>query len=250
MQRLFPEPAADLDPPTIYDALWRELPLPPHDRPYVLLNMVTSVDGKAALAGGAAGIGSATDHRLMRALRAATDATMIGAATLRAERVDPRVGAERAAARVTRGVPPEPLAVVISGGGDLPLDRRYFAHAEVPRVVLLGAAATPERRAALAARARVFVAPTPQPEPAWALGVLRRECGVRHLLVEGGPTLNGALLAADLVDELCWTLAPKIVGGGESLTLVAGSPLPEPRRLHLRSAYLHEDEFFLRYRLA
>ena len=249
MQRLFPTPAADLAPESIYDDLRESLPDPPADRPYVLLNMVTSVDGKAAWQGGAAGIGSATDHRLMRAIRAAVDAVMNGAATLRAERVDPRVGPERAARRVARGQTPEPLAVIISGEGDLPLDRRYFAYPEVPRVVLLGAAAPPERRAALAERARVIVAAGATPDPAWALRTLRRDCDVRHLLVEGGPTLNGALIAAGLVDEICWPLAPKIVGGGETLTLVTGPALPAPRQLALLSAYLHEDEWFMRYRL-
>src|SRR4051812_11096431 len=97
MQRLYPTFATDLSPDSIYDDLRTDLPEPPAERPYVLLNMVSSVDGKAALHGGAAGIGSALDHRLMRAIRAAVDAVMNGAATLRAERVDPRVGAERRA---------------------------------------------------------------------------------------------------------------------------------------------------------
>src|SRR4051794_24060830 len=169
MQRLYPNPASDIPPESIYDDLRADLPEPPEGRPYVLLNMVTSVDGKAALHGGATGLGSALDHRLMRALRAAVDAVMNGAATLRAERVDPRVGAERKAQRVARGQTPEPLAVLLSGSGDLPLDRRYFAHPEVPRVVLLGTAAPAEHRTALAKRARVIVAPTPQPDPMWAL---------------------------------------------------------------------------------
>ena len=89
----------------------------------------------------------------------------------------------------------------------------------------------------------------PEPDPAWALRALRDELGVRRLLVEGGPTLNGELLRAGLVDEIFWTLAPKVVGGGEELTMVAGPALPGPRRLALVSAYLHEGELFLRYRV-
>src|SRR5215210_2997097 len=128
MQRLYPNPAPDLEPTAIYDELRRELPEPPGERPYVLLNMVTSVDGKAAVAGSAAPLGSAVDHRLMRAIRAAHDAVLNGAATLRAERVDPRVGPAWAARRRERGEPPEPLAILLTRGGDLPLDRRYFQH--------------------------------------------------------------------------------------------------------------------------
>lgn len=250
MQRLYPEPAADLDPEAIYDVLRDELPEPPPERPYLLLNMVTSVDGKAALKGSVGGIGSAVDKRLMRALRAATDGVLHGAATLRAERVDPRVGEAYGARRVARGLPPEPLAILLSRAGDLPLDRRYFTYPGVTRLVILGAATPSARRAALAERAELLIASGAEPDLAWALRVLREDYAVRYLLVEGGPHVNGGLFAAGLVDEICWTLAPKIIGGGESLTLVNGPALPTPLPLTLRAAYLHEGEFFMRYRIA
>ena len=249
MQRLYPDPAAIADPATIYDELHERSPEAPPGRPYVALNMVTSVDGKAAVGGSAAPLGSDLDHRLMRAIRAAHDAVLNGAATLRAERVDPRVGSAWAARRRERGEPPEPLAVLLTRGGDLPLDRRYFQHPDVPRVILAGADLPAARRAALERHARVILAPTPTADPAWIVWTLREELGVRRLLVEGGATVNAGLLAAGLFYELFWTLAPKIVGGAESLTLVEGPPLPAIRRLTLLSAHLHEEEFFLRYRV-
>lgn len=249
MQRLYPNPADDLDPDAIYDDLHLHWPDPPDDRPTVALNMVTSVDGKAAVAGAAAALGSGVDHRLMRAVRAAHDAVLNGAGTLRAERVDPRVGPARAARRVARGARPEPLAVVLTRSGDLPLDRRYFRYPEVERVILAGARLPAERREALAAVGRLLLAPGAEPDPAWALRTLREACGVRRLLVEGGPALNGALIAAGLVDEIFWTLAPKLVGGGERLTMVEGPALPAMPRLSLVSTHLHEDELFLRYRV-
>lgn len=252
MQRLYPTPAADLDPDAIYDDLRELLPEPPPGRPYTTLNMVTSVDGKAAVGGRAAPLGSDLDHRLMRAIRAAHDAVLNGAGTLRAEGIDSRVGAAWGARRAARGLSPQPLAVALTRDGDLPLERRWFHHAGIARVVLAGGrlADHPARRAALERHARVLLAPTPEPDPSWALRALREECGVRYLLCEGGPRLNGALIAAGLVDQLCWTLAPKVVGGGEDLTMVAGPALPALPRLTLASAFLHEDEFFLRYRFA
>ena len=249
MQRLYPDSAADLDPDAVYDALRDDFPEPPADRPYLFLNMVTSVDGKAALHGGAGGIGSALDKRLMRAIRAACDAVLNGAATLRAERVDPRVGAAYAKVREARGLPPEPLAVLLSRGGDLPLDRRYFTYPGVPRLIVSGAGTSPERRAALSRHAELLIAPGAEPDLAWVMRTLREAHGVRYLLVEGGPNINGGFFAAGLVDEICWTLAPKIIGGGESLTLVGGPPLPVPVPLTLHTAHLHEGEFFLRYRV-
>lgn len=250
MQRLYPDHATGLDPGAIYDDLRDLLPEPPAARPYTTLNMVTSVDGKAAVGGKAAPLGSDLDHRLMRAIRAAHDAILIGAGTLRAEGIDPRVGAEQRARRMARGLSPQPLAALLTRAGDLPLERRWFRYEGVERVVLAGArlAAQAERHAAIAAAARVILAPTAEPDPAWVMRALRETCGARYLLVEGGASLNGALIAAGLVDEICWTLAPKIAGGDTALTMVTGPNLPAMPRLTLASAYLHEDEFFLRYR--
>ncbi|HEX5502110.1 MAG TPA: dihydrofolate reductase family protein [Thermomicrobiales bacterium] len=251
MQRLYPDPADDLAPATIYDGLRASLPAPPPHRPYLMLNMVSSVDGKTVVRGTVSALGSDVDHALMRALRAASDAVLNGAGTMRAERVSSRVDDARAAARAAAGLPAQPLAVVLTRSGDLPLDRRYFHDEAMERVIIAGAgvAADPARHAALAARARLLVADTPAPDLRWALRALREEHGVGYLLCEGGPHLNGELFRQGLVDEVFWTVAPKIVGGGEALTLVAGPPLDGLPRLALVSAHLHEQELFLRYRV-
>lgn len=247
MWRLFPLPAVECVPPEIYDEL---APVAaPVGRPVTAINMVTSVDGKATLHGGAATLGSALDRYLMRAIRAAHDAVLVGATTLRAEPVDPRVGARWHAARASRGRPAEPLAVVLSASGDVPLARKYFSWPNVRRVVIVGRDSPLERRTAIARVADVLQAPTPTAEPAWVGQVLFARYGVRRLLIEGGPTVNGAFVAAGLVDELFWTLAPTLVGGGERLTMLGGPPLDQPARMALVSAYLHDDEWFLRYRM-
>ncbi len=79
---------------------------------------------------------------------------------------------------------------------------------------------------------------------------LVQELGIRRLVVEGGPTLNSALIGEGLVDELFWTVAPKILGGATMRTMVEGKPLPLDRipRLELASLYHHEGELFGRYR--
>lgn len=249
MQRVFPGPLTEFAPTAIYDDLRADLPEPPAGRPYIFLNMVTSVDGKAAIKGSAAGLGSPTDQTLMRSIRAAADGVLTGAGTLRADKTDSSVGAEWAKWRVAQGLPAKPLAIVLSTDGDLPFDRSDFATPQQHRVSLVGGKTPPARREKLAAWGRLFVAPTPEPEALWALRILREECNVRHLLVEGGPHINGILLAADAVDEICWTLAPKLVGSGETLTMFTGPALATPRQLTLHAAYLHESEFFFRYRV-
>ena len=249
MQRVFPGPPVEFAPTAIYDELRADLPKPPAARPYVFLNMVTSVDGKAAMNGSAAGIGSPTDQMLMRAIRAAADGVLTGAGTLRADKTDSSVGAVWAAKRVAQGLSPKPLAIVLSTDGDLPFDRSDFAKPQPHRVSLVGGKTPPDHREKLAAWGRLFVAPTPEPEALWALRTLRVECGIAYLLVEGGPNINGILLASGGVDEICWTLAPKLIGSGETLTLMAGPALDTPRQLALHTAYLHDNEFFLRYRV-
>ena len=82
-----------------------------------------------------------------------------------------------------------------------------------------------------------------------ALRALRTEHHVRSILCEGGPTLNAELLRAGLVDELFLSVAPKLTGGTDPLTIVAGAALPEPAELDLVWLLEHEGELFLRLRV-
>jgi riboflavin biosynthesis pyrimidine reductase len=83
-----------------------------------------------------------------------------------------------------------------------------------------------------------------------ALQVLKSEYGTDLLLCEGGPTLNHALISANLADELFVTLAPTLVGEAipKAPTFLNGS-LEQPRQLRLISAHPARDELFLRYAL-
>jgi len=248
MQRIYPPPAADVDIAVVYDQLdWPSGDALPSDRPFIALNMVSSADGRVALDGSARGIGSAADHVLLTRLRTHPDALLFGAGTLRADRVGKGVPASLQPARIGRGLAPQPLLVALTASGDLPLERAVFA--APTRVVVFVAARTPaEAVARLSARAMVRVAGEERPDPSTAMSLLRREFGVRHVLCEGGPTLNGALLAASLLDELFLTLAPTLLGAGE-LSLVAGPPLRPSAALALRSIYEHEGELYLRYQV-
>ncbi len=108
MQQLFPEARPWPDPLTIYDDL--DLPAGPPHRPYVLVNMVSTVDGKVTMGRGAVQepIGSKVDHGLMARLRAPVDAVLRGAGTVRAYDVPPRVPAEYAERRRPGACRPSP----------------------------------------------------------------------------------------------------------------------------------------------
>ena len=222
----------------------------------MLINVVASLDGKATVAGKAGSIGSRTDRLLMRALRGRADAVMTGAGTLRAEKLTLAVPGELARSREARGLKPQPLAVVATATGDVPLETNLLGPSRENLLVLASPETPEERLAALSSRASVEVVPKETPGPRLdltrALETLKRRYSVGVLLVEGGPALNHALVRAGLADELFLTLAPKLVGGERpsALTTLEGSALP-PRKTgpELISVHLSGDELFLRYAL-
>ena len=248
MDRLWPDPAADLE----LDAALADFALPPAPagRPLVGLNMVTSLDGRAQLGGRAEGLSGRFDRRLLQLYRVAYDAVASGAGTLRADDFYSRLPADLAASRAAAGRPPQPTAVVIAGTREIPTNRRWFGYAEQPRLLLIGAGAeAPD----VPAGVEILVAPTTKPQPEWLLGVLA-ERGVGSLLLEGGPTTNAAFLAADAIDELYWTLGARLLGT-DALPMIApipgGSPWAEaPREGRLVSVHRSGDELFLRYRFS
>jgi riboflavin biosynthesis pyrimidine reductase len=213
-------------------------------RPRVAINMVTSIDGRAQLDGTAEGLGSRADRRLMRLYRAAFDAVASGAGTLRATGVWLRVGDELAQRRQAAGRTPNPIGVVIAGADPVPLDARWFSGDE-QRILIVGGE-HPITDAP--AGTELLRAPDERPAPDWVLDRLA-ERGIGSLLLEGGPHLNAAFLAAGLIDEVYWTVAPQL-HGTDALPMIA--PLADapasPRTGHLASVLRHEDELFLRYR--
>jgi riboflavin biosynthesis pyrimidine reductase len=244
VDRLWPDPQADL---SLDDAFGRiELPDPPSGRPLVGVNMVTSLDGRAQLGGNAEGLGSRADRRLMRLYRTAYDAVASGAGTLRADDFYSWLPEDLAAGRSAAGRPPQPLAVLIAGAGELPTDRRFFAHAEQPRAVAVGAD-SPHAADRPLPGVDTWVAPDTVPQPGWLLERLA-ERGVGSLLIEGGPTVNAAFLAADAFDELYWTVGARLVAA-DALPMIASLPAPHPpRQGELVSAHRFGNELFLRYR--
>jgi riboflavin biosynthesis pyrimidine reductase len=248
VDRLWPDPAADL----ALDEAFGDLALPPspEGRPLVGDNMVTSIDGRAQLAGRSEGLSGRADRRLLQLYRAAYDAVGSGVGTLRADDFYSHLPADLAERRAAAGRPPQPTAVVIGGSGPLPADRRWFSYADQPRILVLGAQAP---RPDQPAGTEILVAPTAKPQPVWVLERLA-ERGITSLLLEGGPTTNAAFLAAGLIDEFYWTIGARLLGTG-ALSMIApipgGSPWAEhPREGQLVSVHRSGDELFLRYRFA
>lgn len=246
VRRLIPEPAA-IRAEEIYHDL--QFPEPPEGRPYTAINMVSTVDGRATVGGGAGGIGGRIDRLTMRLLRSRVDAVMVGAGTVREEKIN--LGLPRN----LRGLvsDPEPLGVVISASGDIPLDN--LVENEDERLLFLLSEGAPEGAVEiLSTRGEVRILPAGSSEAyGEALLLLRQDYGVRHLLVEGGPSVNRGLIEPGLADELFLTFAPKLAGGAEpggAASILSGEAFEEPSSMQLLSAYEAGGELYLRYSLA
>ncbi|MEZ5181888.1 MAG: pyrimidine reductase family protein [Acidimicrobiales bacterium] len=194
----------------------------PAGRPWVMLNMVASVDGATAVDGVSGGLGGDADRHVFRALRAVADVILVAAGTVRAEGYGPpRTSEARQAQRAARGQPPHPRIAIVSGSLDLDPTAPVLAEAPEPVLVLTGERAPIERIEAVAAVAEVRQVGATAVDLAAALALLGR-LGHRTVLCEGGPTLNGQLLDADLVDEIDLTLSPTLVGGDALRVAVGG----------------------------
>jgi riboflavin-specific deaminase-like protein len=212
-------------------------------RPFVYVNMITTVDGRAARDGRSATIGGEADLQRLLDLRTRADAVLIGTGTLRAEGYDRLIRSEeRRARRRAQCLAEDPLAVILSRRFDVPWEAGLFHAPEQPVLIYTGVdAGDPPDVPAPVEVVRLDV-----PGLTEMLADLRAR-GVRALLSEGGPTVHGALWAAGVVDELYLTIAPLITGDADEPNIVEGGRLPEAVDLELVSVDRVGSELFLRY---
>jgi riboflavin-specific deaminase-like protein len=212
-------------------------------RPFVYLNMISTVDGRSARDGRSSTLGGEADLQRLLDLRTRADAVLIGTGTLRAEGYDRLVRRdERRAWRREQGLAEDPLAVVLSRSFDVPWDAGLFQAPAQPVLVYAG----PDAGELPGVPAPVEVVRLERPGLTEMLADLYAR-GVRTLLSEGGPTLNRALFAAGVVDELFLTVTPLITGDGDEQNIVEGGRLPVDVELELLEVERVGSELFLRY---
>jgi riboflavin-specific deaminase-like protein len=216
----------------------------PAERPYVALNMVSSLDGKATLDWRTKGLSSELDRQLFHHLRTQVDAVMVGAGTVRTERYGALVKSdELREKRIREGLAPDPVAIVVSGRLELPADVPLLQEPDQRVVIVTGSDAEIPGVKAHVEYVRVG------DDLQLALARVRADGGVRSVLCEGGPTLNAHLFAAGLIDELWLSLSAKIVGGPAALTIVAGRELVDPPELEPVSLATGDGDLFTRWRV-
>lgn len=169
-------------------------------RPRLTLKLATSLDGRIATGTGESRwITGPLARREVHLMRAMSDAVLIGAGTARSD--DPSLDVRDIGMPEAR-----PVRVVVSGELALPRGGRLGATArETPLWLCHHAEAEPARREAWLERGAVLIEIPFQPDGQLDLTALLQRLGERGLtrvLCEGGGRLAGALLAADLVDEV------------------------------------------------
>lgn len=245
MRRLLPEPAGPIDPVSAYADMPRAA-----GRPAVRLNMIASVDGAIAVDGTSGALAGDPDRRVYAALRSLADIVLVAAGTARAEGYGPaRLPDDLRAARTARGQSPVPRIAVVSRSLDLDWEGELFRDArpgEEPIVVTCaGAPADALRRAGEVAR--TVIAGEASVDLRAALTALG-DLGARSVLAEGGPRLNAGLGAAGVLDEVCLTVSPWLVGG-DARRILAGPGEQDPiGRMRLRSVCEDDGFLFLRHR--
>jgi riboflavin-specific deaminase-like protein len=229
--------------------LW-DRPAAASARPRVMLNMISTADGRATLDGRSGTISHGADRALFHGLRSTVDAVLVGAGTVRVERYGRIIpDASRRELRRRHGLSDEPLACIVSGRLALEADIPLLAEPDARVVIVTASAASLPASAAQVEYVRAGHAGSVD-LPA-ALTELRERFGVESVLCEGGPHLAWQLLAAGLIDELFLTLAPLLAGGepsgGEALRIIAGAQLQPPRELELLAVLRSDSDLFLRY---
>lgn len=222
-------------------------------RPFVLMNMAMTADGKIASANRAVStFGSRRDLDHLYELRATADAVMAGARTLDLNRVLLGPGGERfKRVRLNNGLSEYSLRVVVSGSGSIRPDAAIFQKRFSPIILLTTGRATKAKRQRLLHLVHeVVVCGRHELDFVFALRHLREKWNVKRLLCEGGGELNSALFRAGLVDELHLTLCPLIFGGRHAPTIADGTGLArlaDAAQLTLTKVVRVRDELFLTY---
>ncbi|VEG54164.1 pyrimidine reductase, riboflavin biosynthesis [Mycolicibacterium aurum] len=190
----------------------------PDDVPscWVRGNMITSIDGGATTGGKSGDLGGDGDRAVFAALRRLADVIVVGATTARVENYSgAQMGAAERLARRDRGQAEIPPIAVLTRSGQIDRDTTLFHRTEVVPLVLTSADAVDDTRRRLGSLAEVVDASGAEPDSVDLPTVLAAlaERGLRRVLTEGGPGILGLFTEQDLLDELCVTVSPVLVGG-------------------------------------
>ena len=227
-----------------------DAPVPDPGRPFVLVNMAMTADGKIATANRAIhSFGSPRDQAHLYELRATADAVMCGARTVEISGSLLDAGGKKfQALRVRHGLAEHSLRIIVTGRGTVATDSAIFRNHFSPLLILTTRQAAPAKLNQLRLQAdAVKICGESEIQFRAALRWLRTRWQVKRLLCEGGGDLNDALFRAGLVDEIHLTICPKIFGGRTAPTIAEGAGFPrlaQAEGFRIQSFRRRGDELF------
>ena len=188
-------------------------------RPFVLLKVAASLDGKiATVTGESRWITNERSRLLVHQLRDQMDAVMVGINTVL--RDDPLL-----TTRLPEGEGKDPIRIVVDSSLRIPLDAKLLTSSIMACAMIATTAEAPaEKRIQLEARgAKVLVVEGAGPRVSLrGLMDLLGSLEITSLLLEGGGELHDAALRAGIVDKVLFFLAPKLIGGRVAPTAIGG----------------------------
>ncbi|SET03972.1 2,5-diamino-6-(5-phosphoribosylamino)pyrimidin-4(3H)-one reductase [Methanococcoides vulcani] len=193
------------------------------DMPFTFINSAMSADGKISTKERKqVRISGDVDFDRMDDLRATSDAVMVGIGTILADDSSLTVKSEaRRSSRKSKGYDENPIRIVIDSKARTPLDADIFIKGEGKRIIAVSGSAPADKVEMLQQKALVIKTGYEQVD----LCALMKELssmGIRRLMVEGGATLNWAMLSSGLVDEVYSFVGNLLIGGTSAPTLVGG----------------------------
>lgn len=179
-------------------------------------NFIASLDGGATFGGRSGQLGGPGDRTVFGALREMADVILVGAGTVRTEGyAGARPTVAQRQRRQSRGQSEVPRLAIVSQSGRLERDMAVFTRTEVPPLVCTCTAAADHTRRTLAGLADVVDCSIGDPDSVDCAAMLATlaDRGLPRILTEGGPMLFSSFVEHGLLDELCLTVAPTLVGG-------------------------------------
>lgn len=215
-------------------------------KPWVMTNMIASLDGATAVDGLSGALGGPADQRMFGAIREVPSVILVGAATANAEQYRPaNPSPEAQRRRLDHGRPARAAIAIVTSSLRLDPTLPLLSEPGYRPIVLTTANAPADRRAALEDKVDIIEAGDERVNMATAINALG-ELGHTIVLAEGGPRINGQLIADNLIDEWNMTISPLLASGDSARPAVGQSPA-EVDHFELSRLWLDDSLLFGRW---